>query len=498
MKIFTAEQIRAWDRYTIHHEPISSIDLMERAAKACTDHLLRKFPTGTAFHILCGPGNNGGDGLAIARQLFQAGQTVFLYVSEEGSASEDHRTNIARWKNFHAPTHKPDDFITQALHEGCVVIDALFGTGNLRSIQGLYADVINHVNRSGFPVVSIDLPSGMRADEPTIDQVIVKATITLTLGSWKLALLMPENGPFIGEVHLLPIGLHPGYASANHTPFHMMEKEDIRSLIHPRDPFAHKGTFGTAMLLAGSKNMMGAALLSATACLRSGAGKLICRIPTGGMLVLQTGLPEAICLPDPNPDHLTVFPALGRVDAIGIGPGLGQQPETDEVVLQALEASPIPRVFDADALNTIARKGWQDKLGRDCAITPHIGEFHRLFHAEQNGFSRIRTAMEFSTAHEVCIIIKGRYSFLSTPDGQGYFNPTGNPGMAKAGSGDVLTGMILALLAQKYSVDEACRVAMYLHGFAGDLARNDLGEAGILASDLVFRIGKAFGAILHT
>ncbi|TAH00684.1 MAG: NAD(P)H-hydrate dehydratase [Sphingobacteriales bacterium] len=498
MKIFTAEQIRAWDHYTIQHEPISSIDLMERAAKASTDHILKNFPRGTPFHVLCGPGNNGGDGLAIARLLFEAGQPVIVYVSEEGSTSEDHRTNLTRWKDLHALINKPDDFVAQTLTEGCVIIDALFGTGNLRSIKGSYAEMINHVNRSGLQVVSIDLPSGMRADEPTIDQVIVKATITLTLGCWKLALLMPENGPFIGEVHLLPLGLHPGYASASHTPFQMMETEDIRSLLQPRDPFAHKGTFGTAMLLAGSKNMMGAALLSATGCLRSGAGKLICRISTGGMLAMQTGLPEAICSPDPDPDHLTVFPELGGVDAIGIGPGLGQQPETDEVVWHALEASPVPRIFDADALNTIARKGWHDKLSRNCAITPHIGEFHRLFHAEQNGFSRIKTAMEFSTAREVCVIIKGRYSFLSTPGGQGYFNPTGNPGMAKAGSGDVLTGMILALLAQKYSVDAACRMAMYLHGLAGDLTRNDMGEAGMLASDLVLRIGKAFGAILRT
>lgn len=498
MKIFTAEQIRAWDRYTIQHEPISSIDLMERAAKACTDHILKNFPKGTPFHILCGPGNNGGDGLAIARLLFAAGQTVFVYVSEEGSKSEDHRTNLARWKDVHSQTNKPDDFVTQALPQGCVIIDALFGTGNLRSIDGLFADLIRHINRSGSPVVSIDLPSGMRADEPTVDQVVVRATTTLTLGTWKMALLMPENGPFAGEVYLLPIGLHPGFEASNTTPFHILEPRDIRSLMHPRDPFAHKGTFGTAMLLAGSKNMMGAALLSASACLRSGAGKLICRIPSGGMLAMQTGLPEAICLPDPHPDHLSIFPDVKDVDALGIGPGLGQQPETDDVVLRALEAASIPRVFDADALNTIARKGWQDKLGRNCAITPHIGEFHRLFPAEQNGFSRIRTAMEFSTAREVCIIIKGRYSFLSTPGGQGYFNPTGNPGMAKAGSGDVLTGMILALLAQRYSVDAACRMAMYLHGLAGDLARDNMGETGMLASDLILQIGKAFGAILRT
>ena len=496
MKIFTAEQIRAWDQYTIQQEPISSIDLMERAAKACSDHLLKSFPKGTVFHILCGPGNNGGDGLAIARLLFQAGQTVTVYVPEEGSASEDQRTNLARWKTIDGRTNKPDDFIRQALQEGSVIIDALFGTGNVRSIQGLYADVISHVNLSGCKVVSIDLPSGMQADEPTVDQVIVKATLTLTLGTWKLALLMPENGPFVGEVHLIPIGLHPEYAYSTVTPFQMMETEDVRSLIHPRDPFAHKGTFGTAMLLAGSKNMMGAALLAATACLRSGAGKLICRIPAGGMLAMQTGLPEAICLPDPDTDHLSVFPELGGLDAIGIGPGLGQQTQTDGVVLGALEKQTLPRVFDADALNTIARKGWQHKLGRNCAITPHIGEFHRLFPGEQNGFSRIKTAMEFSTAREVCIIIKGRYSFLSTPGGQGYFNPTGNPGMAKSGTGDVLTGIILALLAQKYSVDVACRLAVYIHGLAGDIASDELGEPAILASDLILRIGKAVKSIL--
>lgn len=498
MKIFTAEQIRAWDRYTIAHEPISSIDLMERAAKACADFLLNHFPKDTAYHILCGPGNNGGDGLAIARLLFEAGQTTIVYVSDEGSSNQDRFTNLSRWKALKGQTHPLNEFGESRPQKGMVIIDALFGTGNIRPFDGLFAAVVNHVSRSDGEVVSIDLPSGMRSDEPTVGELVVKATITLTLGTWKLGLLMPENARFTGEVHVLPIGLHPGFASAAVTPFQMTTAEDLRPLIKPREAFAHKGNFGTAMLLAGSKNMMGAALLSATACLRAGAGKLVCRVPAGGMLAMQTGLPEAICLPDPNADHLSIFPDMNGVDALGIGPGLGQHADTDAVVLHTLDAQTIPKVFDADALNTIARNGWQEKLGRNCAITPHVGEFHRLFQAQQNGFSRMKTAMEFSTAREVCIIIKGRYSFLSTPGGQGYFNPTGNPGMAKAGSGDALTGIILALLAQKYSVDVACRLGMYLHGLAGDLARDDMGEEGMLASDLVLRIGKAFGAILRT
>lgn len=498
MKIFSAEQIRAWDQYTILHEPISSVDLMERAAKACADYLLNFNPRGTAYHILCGPGNNGGDGIAIARLLYLAGQSVTIYISEEGSSSEDNITNLNRWKNLQGLTRHYTAFVSQTLPEGAVIIDALFGTGNLRTINGIYAEVITHINRAGCKVVSIDMPSGLRADEPTAGHPVVRATLTLTLGTWKLGLLMPENGPFTGDVHLLQIGLHPGYASSTDTPFAMTDAEDLRSLIQTRNPFAHKGNFGTAMLLAGSQNMMGAAILAATACLRTGAGKLICGVPAGGMLAMQTGLPEAICLPDPDPGHLSIFPDTSRVDALGIGPGLGQDAGTDRVVLGALEDSAIPRVFDADALNTIARKGWQNKLGPNCAITPHVGEFHRLFKAEQHGFSRIKAALEFSTAREVCIIIKGRFSFLSTPGGQGYFNPTGNPGMAKAGSGDVLTGMILGLLAQKFSVDAACRLGMYLHGLAGDLARDDMGETGMLASDQILRIGKAFEAILRT
>lgn len=398
MKIFSAEQIRAWDKYTIRHEPISSIDLMERAARTCTYHLLRTNPYSTTYYVLCGPGNNGGDGMAIARLLYLAGQSVTLYVSEEGSSSEDNITNLNRWKSIHGPLQHHEDFIGQALPEGAVIIDALFGTGNLRTINGLYAGVIHHVNSLGCKVVAIDMPSGLRADEPTKGHPVVKATETLTLGTWKLGLLMPENGAFTGQVHVLPIGLHPGFALSTDTPFEMTGAEDLRPMIQARNPFAHKGNFGTAMLLAGSQTIMGAAILSATACLRAGAGKLICGIPGGGLLAMQTGLPEAICLPDPNPDHLSLFPDTSHVNALGIGPGLGQETRTDQVVLGALENTAIPRVFDADALNTIARNGWQCKLGRNTAITPHIGEFHRLFKAEQHGFSRIKTALEFSTA----------------------------------------------------------------------------------------------------
>lgn len=498
MKIFSAEQIRAWDRYTILHEPISSIDLMERAASACTDYLLNHFPQSTTYQIVCGPGNNGGDGLAIARLLSEAGQSVKVYVSEEATSSEDQFTNLNRWKKQHGLVHHFNDFTDQTFQEGSVIIDALFGIGKIRSIDGVFKNVVAHINQSNCTVVSIDLPSGLQADASSTDQPVVRANITLTLGSWKLGLLMPENGPLVGDVHLLPIGLHPGFLNIKETPFFLSEPGDLRPLVQPRKPFAHKGQFGTAMLMAGSSSMMGAALLSASACLRAGVGKLFCRVPAGGMLAMQTGLPEAICLPDPHPEHLSVFPDISKMDALGVGPGLGQAPETDRVVLDTLEKTYIPRVFDADALNIIARNGWQSKLGRDCVITPHIGEFQRLFPGAEDGFMRIKTALEFSTAREICIIIKGRYSFLSTPGGQGYFNPTGNPGMAKAGSGDALTGIILGLLAQKYSVEAACRLGMYVHGLAGDMARDDLGEAGMLASDLILRIGKAFGAILRT
>lgn len=495
MKICSATQFREWDAYTIRHEPVSSIELMERASGKCSSRLLQLFHE-TDFWILCGPGNNGGDGLAIARQLREAGKTVHVYAPIHTPVSDDHKANRERWKAIGGKTSDLSAF--QPPGSKAIIVDALFGTGQNRPPEGIYAELIRKINGSGQRVVAIDMPSGLLADSSSLGHPIVQADLTLTFQALKLAMMVPENEPYTGEVEVLDIGLHPGYLDKIDTVFHLTEKEDLTHLIRPRDKFAHKGRFGSALLMAGSRQMMGAAILSAGACLRAGVGKLYCGIPGSGLPAMQTAVPEAICIPDPNPDMLAHLPELDGMDAIGVGPGIGQAAQTAGLVKAVLDKAKMPVVWDADALNLIAREKWQGSLRKDMVLTPHVGEFSRLFGDGEDGFSRIRTAMEFSTAREVCIILKGRFSFLSTPGGQGYFNPTGNPGMAKAGSGDVLTGIILALLAQKYSIDGASRLGMYVHGLAGDMARELYGEPGILAGDIIKLIGKAFEAILTT
>lgn len=495
MKVFSAAQIRKWDEFTITHEPIPSIDLMERAAQVCVKEIITLCPSTSQFIILSGPGNNGGDGLAIARLLKEKGLNVVLHHPGRDKISADNQTNLDRWEDRYGKALPLGHFDPSGTGKEHVLIDALFGTGQSRPPAGIYRELVNRINAAAAEVVAIDMPSGMIADAPSDTTAIVRATHTFTFQLMKLAFLLPSTGPFCGNTHILDIGLSREYYDRTEALYEITDGVDVRELLKPRQKFSHKGDFGTALLMAGKQGMMGAAILASRAAFRSGLGKLVCRIPAASLDIMQTAVPEAICSTDPDPDHLTTLPDLAGFDAIAIGPGIGTNPDTAKMLHDLLSRSEQPTLLDADALNIIAAKGWQPMLRKNMVITPHPGEFRRLFGEFSNDFDRLEACADLSTSQEICIILKGHYTYLSTESGKRYFNPTGNPGMAKAGSGDVMSGILAAFLAQGYSIGAASRLAVYVHGMAGDLAAKTVGEPGLMPSDTIDFAGMAIERI---
>lgn len=496
MKILNAEQIRAWDQYTMAHEPIMSIDLMERAAAKCFEWLDNNGWLVHSFALFCGKGNNGGDGLAIARMLAGRGCNVSVHILEFGhKGTEDFQTNLAR---LHQYPSVDIHFIQEEnnfhpLAEDAIVIDALFGSGLTRPPDGITSSLIDHINNSGSTVIAIDVPSGMSVDQSSKGNKIIKANYTLSFQCYKLAFLVAENAALIGEVVILDIGLLPGFLSSVENNFNLIDKSIVRSIYKPRERFAHKGNFGHAMIVAGSYGKIGAAVLSAKACLRSGVGLLTCFIPKCGYEILQTAIAEAMVMTDANSSIITkIEDDILRYDSIGIGPGLGTASETRATIKELLSGYKKPMVIDADGLNGLSMEKTLPSLPPGSILTPHPKEFERLFGESKNDFERIEKALDNAERLNCLIVLKGHHSFIATPSGKGYFNNTGNAGMATAGSGDVLTGMITALLAQGYSSEVASILAVYLHGLAGDIAADEYSKEAMIAGDIVDNIGEAF------
>jgi NAD(P)H-hydrate epimerase len=502
MKILSAVQIRDWDEFTIQNEPISSINLMERAAGKCVEWLLKQYPDATSFGVFCGKGNNGGDGLAIARMLMKQNYPVSIYILEFGhKGTDDFQTNLAR---LHQLPKADIHFIQSeeqfhALPKEQVVIDALFGSGLNRNLEGVTAKLVELINSSGCEIISIDIPSGLFVDRSSKDNTIIKATHTLSFQCYKLAFLVAENQDYVGELHILDIGLHNKYYKTVDSTFELVDDSIIHSIHKSRKKFAHKGNFGHALLIAGSYGKMGAAVLSAKACMRSGAGLLTCHIPKCGYNILQSTVPEAMVMTDLNAEFNTkVDGDLTKYDVIGIGPGIGTAPATKMMLRELLDSFRNPVVLDADALNSMAsQKNLMQLIPAGSILTPHPKEFERLFGETTNDFEKIELALEKAKELKCIIVLKGHYTLIATADGKGFFNSTGNPGMATAGSGDVLTGILTGLLAQGYSAVEAAVLGTYLHGLAGDIAAKTLSMEAILAGDIIDNLGQAYQSIQH-
>ncbi len=502
MKIFSALRIREADAYTIAHEPIEGIELMERAANQCAAWIENRYPAGKSFHIFCGMGNNGGDGLAIARLLYLSGHQVSAYIVFYGKDfSADCLANKTRLEHlFRFPLH--------AIHEGedcpaelpedTIIIDALFGTGLTRPLAGLTATVVEKINALHWshPVISIDLPSGMFADNTTKNSLSVQADFTLSFQFYKLSFLMPENADTVGEVILLSIGLHPDYIRDTATLNQLVDEGILKNIYKKRKLFGHKGSYGHALIIAGSYGKMGAAVLGARACLRSGVGLLTCYIPEKGVQIMQTAVPEAMCMTG-NPlspkESLGSSVPLEKFSAIGIGPGIGTAQEQADILEETFRRFKKPMVIDADALNILAlHPELFALLPPSSILTPHPKEFERLFGKTADDFERLDFLREKAAQYQAFILLKGHYSCIACPDGHCYFNPTGNPGMATGGSGDVLTGLLTGLLAQGYSTREAALLGAYLHGMAGDIAASCRSQEAMIAGDIVENLGKAF------
>ncbi|MES2566862.1 MAG: NAD(P)H-hydrate dehydratase [Bacteroidota bacterium] len=501
-KIFSVDQIHEADRYTIDHEPIKSVDLMERAATACSGWIRNKPFKPFVIHVFCGLGNNGGDGLAIARLLLEEGYTVNVYIVRYSEkCSNDFLSNELALKEL--AIYKIANIFTEEniplIEQKDVIIDALIGTGLSKPTDGMLAKVIEKINLSKAPIISIDIASGLFADQHSDpESCIVKPTFTLCFQFPKAAFFFPENESYVGEFVILDIGLHPDFIKKEPAKNYFLTETFIRSLIKPRRKFAHKGNFGHALIISGTEGKMGAAVLTAKSSLRSGVGLLTVQVPGCGYLILQSTVPEAMVISDLNTRCITESHYSDCYNAIGIGPGIGTADETGLVLEKLLRSAVRPVVLDADALNILSlHKDWVALIPKHSILTPHIKEFERLTQKAENDFERNRLQIEFSQINQVYVILKGAHTCISTPDGHCYFNSNGNPGMAKGGSGDSLTGILTSLLAQSYTPLETAMIGVYIHGLAGDFAKADKGEIGMTASDIIDHLPQAFLKVSH-
>ena len=499
MKIFTSAQIHELDKYTIDHEPIKSIDLMERAAIQLTDSIVAEWDKDMKVVVFAGPGNNGGDALAVARMLAVRGYNVSTWLfNTSGRLSDDCKKNRDRLKDVKQVASfvmVTEEFDPPTLDAQTLVVDGLFGSGLNKPLTGGFASLVKYVNTSPAKVVSIDIPSGLmtESNEYNVKSNIMKADVTLTLQQPKLSFLFPENQQFIGHVEVLDIGISQEGIDKTDAQFYILEKSDITPCLKRRDPFAHKGSMGHALLVAGSRGMAGAAMLAAKACLRTGVGKVTVHTPACNTLPLQIGVPEVVLDVDSDTNVVSEAVDTDCFKAMGIGPGLGTNENTAIAVIGQMRRAQCPIVVDADALNILAaHKAWLQQIPVGAILTPHIGEFDRLEGVSTDSYERLSKAMLLAERQHAYIVLKGHYTAIITPGGRVLFSPTGNPGMATAGSGDVLTGIITALLARGYTQGEACAIGTYLHGLAGDIAARTLGEESLIASDIINSLPMAF------
>ncbi len=495
MKILSASQIREADHYTIQNESISSSDLMERASKVFVEWFEEKISeeefSVTGLKIFCGTGNNGGDGLCIARMLSQSKFSIEVFILRTNSPTKDFELNENRLKEITSVKIQSigheNDF--PSIEKNHPVIDALFGSGLNRPIEGLATKLIDHINHSNADVIAVDIPSGLFADKVS-SGAMIKARHTLTFELPKFSFMFPTVYEYAGEWETKSIGLSKDFIEKSETKNFYFTDEDAKEIFKPGKKFDHKGSNGHALIVAGSKGKMGAAFLAAKAAFKTGCGLVTIHVPKGGVDVIHEMLPEAMIQIDENENFMTSVSAVEKFSSIGIGPGLGEDDQTAKAIQQFNSELTIPLVLDADALNLIAKH--KLSIPKNSILTPHPKEFERLFGKVENDFERNELQRKKAIELQCFIVLKGAHTCTATPEGECYFNSSGNPGMAKAGSGDVLTGMITSLLAQGYSAKDAAVFGVYLHGLAGDFASEIVGTESMMASDIIENIQTAY------
>jgi ADP-dependent NAD(P)H-hydrate dehydratase / NAD(P)H-hydrate epimerase len=497
MKIFKADQVREIDAYTIENEPVPSIDLMERAAARLAGWYVRHLHTNRKVLIFAGPGNNGGDALAMARMLADRQFRVECYLLDFGKLSTNCALNKQRLldqdmiqfseitEGSEMPLINPDD----------VVVDGIFGSGLSRAASGFPASVIRHINESASTVIAIDIPSGLFGEDNTGNNLegVIHATHTLSFQFPFLSFFFDTYEHLVGDWRIHDIRLHPWIIANTACEYRTIEAEDIRSILPQRGKFSHKGTFGHALMISGCYGMMGAALLAGEACLRSGTGLVTMHVPKFGYAIVQAGFPEAIVCLDQSDILFSEPPELSPYSAIGVGPGLGIKSNSGRGLKMLLEQTEVPLVIDADGLNILSQHPeWFGLLPEGTILTPHPKEFDRLVGGSVDSYERHLKQREFAKTYKVVVVLKGAHTGIASPDGRYWFNTTGNPGMATGGSGDVLTGLLTGLLAQGIAGLDAALAGVYIHGLAGDLSAGDQGEEALIAGDLIKYLGAAF------
>jgi NAD(P)H-hydrate epimerase len=500
MKILSTKQTREADAYTIEHEPILSIDLMERASKTFVDWFIEKFPKEKfeMVSVVCGKGNNGGDGLAIARLLESNGYDIAIFILNlTDKITEDFKTNLERVQQLQGLNKLAIKEITSVEEMPVfggeeILIDAILGSGLSRPIEGELAKILNYLNECENTVIAVDIPTGVFTDAPTTGACI-EADYTFAFEFPKLAFLFPENFHCVGDFVCRSIRLDKRYLDAADSPYYYITADIVKKIYKQRDKFAHKGVFGHALLIMGSYGKMGAAILATRACLRAGVGLVTVHVPICGYEVMQTAVPEAMVSLDEDRFIFTKVYDLPKYSTIAIGCGLSTKNRTRNALCYMLKHMSSPTVLDADALNILGQSpDWFEYIPKNSILTPHPKEFERMFGKAYDNFERNELQRQKAQEFGVYIILKGANTCIATPEGDCYFNSTGNPGMGTAGSGDVLTGILAGLLAQEYNPLEACILGVYIHGLAGDIAAEIESEESLTSGDLVSYLGKAF------
>jgi len=493
MKILTAEQIREIDSKTIAYENISSLELMKRASKAFFDWFTARFTDkNLSISIFSGTGNNGGDGLVVARMLHKSGYKIKVFIVEYSQHySEDCAHNIRRAKVENISVKK----ITStgdipSLSDCEIIIDAIFGTGLNREITGITREVIEKINGSGKKIISMDVPSGLSMEGKT--HFAVQATETVTMQIPKLALYLPDNKNYTGEVHLVDIGLSKTAIDDAETSFYFVTKQEIKELLKPLEKFAHKGTQGHSLLIGGSIGKMGSVCLASRAALKTGCGLVTAFVPRCGTSVLQAAFPEAMVIEDQNNTHITEIDFDIHPDAVGVGVGLSELPETQHAFYRFLQQNTAPLVIDADGLNILSKnKEWLGILSSKTILTPHPKELSRLIGEWSEDYDKIYKVRAFAKECNLIIVLKGANSLIIDSENV-YVNSTGTPALATAGSGDVLTGIITSLLAQGYEPLSAAKAGVFIHGLTANLSATKIHARSFLASDIIENIGNAY------
>ena len=502
MKIFTTEGIRKIDEATIERDNISSLDMIERAASAIAYEIMSRWRSSQRIVVFAGPGNNGADALAVSRLLFEQGYNpeVYLFNIKSSHLSGSCSTNRDRFVGLGDVdfTEIVNEFAPPELGPEDVVLDGLFGSGLRSPLRGGYGSLVQYINDSRAHTVSIDIPSGLFGEWNlgSDRRNIIKAKLTLALQFKRLSFFFAENADFIGECKVLDLEMDTAAMASVPTDYYLIERADAHKVIKPREPFCNKYDNGTVFVVAGSYGMMGAAVLASRGAMRAGAGLVTVHAPQCAFQPLQTAVPEALFEVDRGEYFTTRIELNHNYGAIALGPGMGTSEKTIEALDLFLKNCHQPVVLDADALNCIAKRPIMLRnIPMGSVLTPHAGEFDRLFGAHGTQEERLLKAIEVSKLYGFTIVLKGHHTMTVRSDGKVYINRSGNPGMATAGSGDVLTGIIASFIAQGYAIDWAVVMGVYVHGLAGDLAAEQHGEISLMASDIINHIGKAIKSI---